>query len=650
MGIEMAPLRLRPHNAADVPSEFRDLHALVTQGFSLSQIAQSLKLSAKNGRFLHLSRYLIFLADQGWLLDRATCRLTDSLRADHVWPESLVFEEIWGFELFRLRRNMVYGAEKMLTVANVLIIGGYGVYQMLQSSRVNFTSGANVSSAASESSWHWILIFIIVFALGRSLKTFAQILVMRLMTGFPASLRLRFDQVSVCLATDDLSLSRGGESALWGGLGSLLWLTLPLVLFARSPDLPIAIVFLQLMLLADLSPFVRSGLTDWMRLLYNFIATPDRGDVESERLFRQVHIVVQIIWAIAFLSFVALTCANAFSHLASHLSFSGLSDKIGTLLLGLIFGFIGISLLNDFFTAMVTDDVETWRLSRVWRRKPARLSVDEAIAQGRTPVRSELAKLPLLRQLETSLRDELLSKARVIELKPGEFACRQGRADRSLFIVLSGEVAVAKSVKGRRRVVALLESGAIFGEAAFFLGQTRTADVIAIEACQVLEIAHHPSMRALDQDRSSELRSRIWFLQALVSSPGFRSLPSEALDALIFAGRETRVLAGAQLVREGEDANACYFIVQGQGTVLQNGRVINKVKAGDVVGEIALLKPFIPRTATVMADSEMITFAVSAEDFWALLGSHIPLAIEIERMAESRLLSDRHKKSSQPTR
>ena len=67
---------------------------------------------------------------------------------------------------------------------------------------------------------------------------------------------------------------------------------------------------------------------------------------------------------------------------------------------------------------------------------------------------NKLAKLPLLRQLETSLRDELLSRARVIELKPGEFACRQGRADRSLFIVLSGEVAVAKSVKGRRRVVA----------------------------------------------------------------------------------------------------------------------------------------------------------------------------------------------------
>ena len=73
MGIEMAPLRLRPHNAADVPSEFRDLHALVTQGFSLSKIVQSLKLSAKNGRFLHLSRYLIFLSDRGWLLDHAIC-------------------------------------------------------------------------------------------------------------------------------------------------------------------------------------------------------------------------------------------------------------------------------------------------------------------------------------------------------------------------------------------------------------------------------------------------------------------------------------------------------------------------------------------------------------------------------------------------
>ena len=644
MGIEKQPLRLRPHQAADMPAEFRDLHSLVMRGFPLSQVAQGLKLSPQDHRFAQLSRYLIFLSDRGLLIDPAAQRLADSLRPDHTWPESLVFDEIFGIELFRLRKTLVYSSEKMLTVSNVLVVGAYGVYQMLKSTRTDF------SNLTDESAWRWLMIFVIIFALGKSARALAQMLVMRMITGFPAALRLRVDQVSVSLATDDLSLSRGGEAALWGGLGSLLWLALPIAIFSQSADLPIATFFLQLLLLTDLSPFVHSGLTEWLRLLYNFISTPDRTDEESETLFRNIHLTVGVIWTIAFVAFLVFTGASAFRHLLNQLDLHDLTAKIGAVVLALSQGIILVSLFNDLLVSLFTQDDRGRMLARLWRRRPASLSVDEAIAQGRTPIRAELAKLPLLRQLDSELREELLAKARVVDLKPGELACRQGGTDRSLFILLSGEMAVAKTTKGRRRVVALLESGAIFGEAAFFLGQTRTADVVAIEACQLLEIQHHPSMRAMDQERSEELRSRIWFLQALVSSAAFRTLPSEALDALIFAGRERRLPAATHVMSEGQDGDACYFIVQGQGTVTQNGRVINKVKAGDVVGEIALLKPFLPRTATVTADSEMITIAVTIDDFWELLSAHLPLAIEIERVAEARLYADRAKSQTQAGR
>lgn len=68
----------------------------------------------------------------------------------------------------------------------------------------------------------------------------------------------------------------------------------------------------------------------------------------------------------------------------------------------------------------------------------------------------------------------------------GELLIRQGSSDQSLFIILSGTVAVTESTGGT--VLAVLQAGDIFGEMAFLTDTRRTANVIARDAVIALKL------------------------------------------------------------------------------------------------------------------------------------------------------------------
>lgn len=78
----------------------------------------------------------------------------------------------------------------------------------------------------------------------------------------------------------------------------------------------------------------------------------------------------------------------------------------------------------------------------------------------------------------------------------------------------------------------------------------------------------------------------------------------------------------------------------------QNMKAINKLGAGDAFGEIALLQPGLLRTATVAAETDLILVMIESKAFWSLLRSHLPLALEIERLARTRLENDRARTGS----
>jgi small-conductance mechanosensitive channel len=85
---------------------------------------------------------------------------------------------------------------------------------------------------------------------------------------------------------------------------------------------------------------------------------------------------------------------------------------------------------------------------------------------------------------------------------PGETLIRAGDEGSSMFIVHKGRVAVQVADTGGPRTVAVLSEGNFFGEMALFTGEPRTANVVALDETEVLEIGHAAMKHIFDTNPS----------------------------------------------------------------------------------------------------------------------------------------------------
>lgn len=104
---------------------------------------------------------------------------------------------------------------------------------------------------------------------------------------------------------------------------------------------------------------------------------------------------------------------------------------------------------------------------------------------------------------------------------------------------------------------------------------------------------------------------------------GPQDLPSEAMDTLIYAGKRKLFKACEAVFTEGAPADSCCFIAQGRASAVQNGKKINEMGAGDAFSEIAMLKIGSRRTASVVADSDLLCMELDIESFSSLLAALI---------------------------
>lgn len=81
---------------------------------------------------------------------------------------------------------------------------------------------------------------------------------------------------------------------------------------------------------------------------------------------------------------------------------------------------------------------------------------------------------------------------------PGETVIRAGDKGSSMFVVNSGRVQVQVTDNGRPRNVAVLKEGDFFGEMALFTREPRTANVVAMEETEVLEIGYDAMKHLFD--------------------------------------------------------------------------------------------------------------------------------------------------------
>lgn len=120
----------------------------------------------------------------------------------------------------------------------------------------------------------------------------------------------------------------------------------------------------------------------------------------------------------------------------------------------------------------------------------------------------------------------------------------------------------------------------------------------------------------------------------------FAGIEPARLKLLAFTSERLQFAIGQCLMRQGEMGETAYLILSGEADVLVDtgdGPVkVARVGRNSFVGEMAILWDQ-PRTATVIAVTELSTLKISKEGFFQLIEDSPKIAIEMMRILVKRL-------------
>jgi CRP-like cAMP-binding protein len=107
-------------------------------------------------------------------------------------------------------------------------------------------------------------------------------------------------------------------------------------------------------------------------------------------------------------------------------------------------------------------------------------------------------------------------------------------------------------------------------------------------------------------------------LELLAHVKMFSALNKKELGLISKASDVVTTKAGTEIVTEGSLGHEFYLILTGEATVRRKGRKIATLGPGSYFGEMALLDRG-PRSATVVAETEVELVVISQREFMAVL-------------------------------
>ena len=122
-----------------------------------------------------------------------------------------------------------------------------------------------------------------------------------------------------------------------------------------------------------------------------------------------------------------------------------------------------------------------------------------------------LKAIPILRDLDEEELRQVLKIARPVQFPRGKVILKEGETGETLYIIAEGAVEVSKTLvmmrgredlQDRDKVLTKLsaEDHAIFGEVALFEKSKRTATVLALTDCRMLEISKPDFLRLAEEN------------------------------------------------------------------------------------------------------------------------------------------------------
>lgn len=123
----------------------------------------------------------------------------------------------------------------------------------------------------------------------------------------------------------------------------------------------------------------------------------------------------------------------------------------------------------------------------------------------------------------------------------------------------------------------------------------------------------------LRQFQGSEGRRRL--IDALMAQPLIRDQDLAVAVALRMDLEE--VPAGATLIEQGASDTDLYLIIEGAVSISIDGRIAARKNAGEHVGEMAVVDPGTPRSASAIATCDSIVGRIAERDF-SMLADRYP--------------------------
>ena len=116
----------------------------------------------------------------------------------------------------------------------------------------------------------------------------------------------------------------------------------------------------------------------------------------------------------------------------------------------------------------------------------------------------------------------------------------------------------------------------------------------------------------------------------------FSELSKKELKNIAALMTPIQVKMGRVLTKEGDPGREFMIIIEGTATVKRKGRVLARLGPGDFFGELAVVAG-VPRTATVIADTDMLIETLNRREFSSLLDESPRIAKKILVGAVRRL-------------
>ena len=129
-------------------------------------------------------------------------------------------------------------------------------------------------------------------------------------------------------------------------------------------------------------------------------------------------------------------------------------------------------------------------------------------------------------------------------------------------------------------------------------------------------------------------------VELLRKVPIFSNVELSKLKLLAFTSEHMRFDPGQEVFHQGDAGDAAYVIIEGQADVITdtaNGPLkILELGPHAFLGEIAIICD-VPRTATIVAQTELHTLRISKDLFFRLIEEFPQMAVEIMRVLAQRL-------------